>query len=378
MLGPGALRPVEGPGSFGPIGALPGSPRRPRARLARVADVSVVDFSFLQDVASPRREAKASRAAARFIKLVDDEIYESDVAFLGEVGQLDIEFQKRGAFIPVAQYSGRTELTALRSWSHIRRKSADHFSIWYPAEGWLTITQYGRTIDLQPGEFAVTYADEPFRIRNRRGEGQHCRSYHVFVPSYILYGTFPEIRMFCARRFQADAGQAAVARELFMSLFREAERLPPDFEMACAAMAVRASAEAIREAAADELPRPDAARRRIEHVLRFIDLNLEDPELSAERVAKACGVSVRYLHHLMRRDGKTYRAHVRSMRLERAMRLLMNPQFDRYSITEIAYRLGFKSGNHFSQAFRRRFASTPFETRRVRAADVRRARPAAA
>ena len=104
---------------------------------------------------------------------------------------------------------------------------------------------------------------------------------------------------------------------------------------------------------------------RTAHLARiegFVRRNLADPDLGPEEVAAGCGISVRYLHELLRDTNITLGQWVRDTRLQAAMEDLQNPA-NRRSIGEVAYARGFTDQAQFSRAFRARFGVTPSEAR---------------
>ena len=89
-------------------------------------------------------------------------------------------------------------------------------------------------------------------------------------------------------------------------------------------------------------------RLRVERLLRLDD------------VARACAISLRYLHQLFQGTGETAAEHLRRRRLERAHRLLATAGLP---VTHVAYTCGFASPSTFSRAFRAHFGITPSESR---------------
>jgi AraC family transcriptional activator of tynA and feaB len=101
---------------------------------------------------------------------------------------------------------------------------------------------------------------------------------------------------------------------------------------------------------------------RLEEAKRYIDLNLADPTLTPEKVAKALKVSVRGLHLLFEPSGATFGQYVLRRRLEECRAALVNPAADR-SVTDIAFAWGFGSLTTFNRTFRQAFGMAPSETR---------------
>ncbi|BAN26803.1 helix-turn-helix domain-containing protein [Caballeronia insecticola] len=103
--------------------------------------------------------------------------------------------------------------------------------------------------------------------------------------------------------------------------------------------------------------------------LSHIEQNLRDPDLGAESLRRALGISRTALYALFDETGGVAR-HIRDRRLDEAMRRLTAPRHGRERIAEIAYALGFGSEKTFNRAFRERFDCAPGEAREQGAARV--------
>jgi AraC family transcriptional regulator, positive regulator of tynA and feaB len=95
-------------------------------------------------------------------------------------------------------------------------------------------------------------------------------------------------------------------------------------------------------------------------VKKYLGEHLHEPDLRLDDVARACAISLRYLHQLFQGTGETAAEHLRRRRLERAHRLLATA---RLPVTQVAYTCGFASPSTFSRAFRAHFGITPSESR---------------
>lgn len=122
--------------------------------------------------------------------------------------------------------------------------------------------------------------------------------------------------------------------------------------------------ELLRAAVEPGMPSDRGARRDAQRagVRRYIRMNLGDPRLGPESIARAHAMSLRALHALFEHTGESVAALVRRSRLARCRADLERP--DGGSITEIAFRWGFGDAAHFSTAFKREFGVTPREVRR--------------
>lgn len=100
------------------------------------------------------------------------------------------------------------------------------------------------------------------------------------------------------------------------------------------------------------------------HAKAFIEANLDDPELDPEKVARSSFISTRYLHKLFQAEGLTVCEWIRTMRLDRCQRDLLNPRLADHTILEIASRWGLPSAPHFSRLFHATYGRSPREYRR--------------
>lgn len=98
---------------------------------------------------------------------------------------------------------------------------------------------------------------------------------------------------------------------------------------------------------------------RLRAIKSDIIANLEDEGLTIAALAARHRVTTRYVHVLFEREGITYTQFVLHQRLERAFRLLRDPRFATWSISSIAYEVGFGDLSYFNRTFRRKYSQTP-------------------
>lgn len=102
---------------------------------------------------------------------------------------------------------------------------------------------------------------------------------------------------------------------------------------------------------------------RLALIRDFVEANLEDPELTPFRVARALEISPRYLRKLMELNGETLSSLILRRRLEESAKRLASVLCRRRTVTDIAFSLGFNSTAHFARVFKARFGLTPSEHR---------------
>ncbi|MGW3233766.1 helix-turn-helix domain-containing protein [Kitasatospora sp. NPDC001095] len=124
-----------------------------------------------------------------------------------------------------------------------------------------------------------------------------------------------------------------------------------------------------RSAASTPHARPTATRPTDElsgvndavlfRVRQFVRRHLSDPGLTPEGVARAQGISVRYLHRLFEGEGRTLCEWIREQRLEGCRRALLATPAHSLSVGLIARRWGFTSPGQLSRAFRGAYGLSP-------------------
>lgn len=108
--------------------------------------------------------------------------------------------------------------------------------------------------------------------------------------------------------------------------------------------------------------RPGIRAARLRGIKTAIESELGEPDLSIHGVARN-GISPRYVRKLFRDEETTFSDFVLNRRLDRAHRLLRQPEHAASTITAIAYLCGFGDLSYFNRTFRRRYGMTPSEHR---------------
>src|SRR6266702_1665162 len=102
-------------------------------------------------------------------------------------------------------------------------------------------------------------------------------------------------------------------------------------------------------------------------IINFIEAHLNDPDLTPTRIAEACKMTARYLHHLFSDQDETVARYILRRRLEACSRALQSGAQRGRTVTAIAFDYGFNSPTHFGRVFRAKFNVTPREYRREKA-----------
>lgn len=98
-------------------------------------------------------------------------------------------------------------------------------------------------------------------------------------------------------------------------------------------------------------------------IINYIEAHLNDPELTPTRIAEACKMTPRYLHHLFSENEETVSRYILRRRLEVCARALVSDAQRGRTVTAIAFDYGFNSPTHFGRVFRAKYGTTPREYR---------------
>ncbi len=99
-------------------------------------------------------------------------------------------------------------------------------------------------------------------------------------------------------------------------------------------------------------------------VVRYIEENLRDPELSPASIAQGLRISPRYLRTIFARTGEKVSAYTIRRRLEECAKQICDPSWSGHTLTEIAFAWGFNSAAHFTRTFHEQHGMPPREYRR--------------
>jgi AraC-like DNA-binding protein len=119
-------------------------------------------------------------------------------------------------------------------------------------------------------------------------------------------------------------------------------------------------------AAAVQAPVVTGQQRGVSAAVEYIRQHFTEP-LKVTRVAKVAGFTPNYFSELFKqREGKTFRAYVLDLRIERARELLSSTNLP---VTRVARLSGFNSLEYFARVFRRTTRATPLAYRKKRFAN---------
>jgi len=256
-------------------------------------------------------------------------------------------------------------ISGFRSQRHIEADGLDSLSIGFIVEGArVTEDNSGQETRTTAGQFFVYDGASPSRFR-----WTHHRALYLVIRRDQVAAAIgkAEVKADTLAARLATSPVAPLLREHFLSMSRHMTQLSPLQQAFVLNQAVELALLAL-VSPTHIRQHPLAPSTLAETAMGYIGLNLRDPALSAEKVAKALGVSRATLYRAFLDQGCGIAEAIRDARLEKA-RALLEAAARETSVTDIALQCGILDTVNFSRQFRRRFglAPTDFKLERLSA-----------
>lgn len=256
----------------------------------------------------------------------------------------------------------RTGLAFRRSWSHIRHDKTNVTVFWFMRRGQMTLSHPGGRYVINPHECTLTKSSKAFYMELTPDEGGVVEVMHVVVPSHKLYSIFSDT-LEMGRSFPASGGELSIIERILSLVFEEDEQIDPDIAELLVQTLLNGLSKTIARISGAAAPRCSITDKRISDITRFINQHFPNPDLNAKMVADSCGISPRYLCYILKKSELSFSNLLWERRMNTAYDWLKDGKMQHYSISEIAYLVGFKSSAHFSRMFKLRFSVAPREFR---------------
>jgi AraC-like DNA-binding protein len=250
-----------------------------------------------------------------------------------------------------------TTYDLVRTRREVSSAPADNYSIYLQLRGETVITQGDETFTFAPNDIGLSDLRQPFRAAVAGGG----RRITTVIPRDLIDRRAPWLKRKPALNYlAAGAPYVDLARRHIVALAEN-----PAIGESAASLLAENLCNLLALASAVDVPASSLQPElQIEAMLAFCRRHLHDPALAPQMAADALGISVRTLHLRFKRTGKSFGRFVLEERLKACAQALRDPNQQRGSVSEIAYRWGFNDLSHFNRSFRAHFAMTPREWRR--------------
>lgn len=243
----------------------------------------------------------------------------------------------------------------------VARTRTAMFFLHMQLEGESVNRQDGREAHLRPGDFTLCDTTRPYEILF----DQPNRMFVLGIPDTLMRRHLACPESVVAIPMSGETGLSGLLSQFLRGFWRQCqENIDPIVapKLTRAILDLTASAyTSVPQAESDRSSLVTAHRIRI---VNFIEAHLGDPDLTPMKVAMACKMTPRYLHHLFSHESETVARYILRRRLEECSRALTIPAQRGRTVTAIAFDFGFNSPTHFGRVFRSRYGVTPREYRR--------------
>jgi len=259
--------------------------------------------------------------------------------------------------------AGRVRLDPVyveRTPSQIRRRSGDYVFIPMPLKNALRLRQRGREAVADRSQFAFAASADAYVYMH----DEAIDAVTLRIDAAEARNRVPNVEDLTATSFPCHGNAAALFLDYARSFCLNAGTLDPQagamtarhlLDLFALAVLGQSGAGASTESAVRE-----ANRQRI---LRHVEARLGDADLGTASVARALGLSERYIQKLLSERSETLSGVIRDRRIAEARRLLADPAARCHSIAAIAYQIGFTDPAYFSRVFREATGVSPRDYR---------------
>ena len=215
-----------------------------------------------------------------------------------------------------------------------------------------------REIHFRPGQTAIVTSATAYEVKIPSG-----RFVSVCMPRRMLEPLVADVDAATLRPVGRDQDAAQLLWR-YLRIVGEhpsgsaAGQLAADHVRDLTALVVGATRDGKEQATGRGLAAVRLAALKADCVAHF-----DRPDFNIGQLAVRAGLSPRSVRALFESEGTTFTDVVRSARLERARRLLADPQFEGRRVAEIAFESGFSDLSYFNRCFRQRYGLTPSEFR---------------
>ncbi len=246
--------------------------------------------------------------------------------------------------------------------SHVARTRSAMFFLHLMLEGESINRQDGREAHLKAGDFTLCDSTRHYEIQFPAAN----RMLVLGIPDAKIRRHIACPESLVAVPMTSSNGVSGLLSRFIRNFWTECTQ---ELEDAAAARVTLAILNLLGATYAD-LPRAQAGRSSLAiahriRIINFIEAHLSDPDLTPTRVAEACKMTPRYLHHLFSEEEETVSRCILRRRLEACAQALLSRAQRGRTVTSIAFDYGFNSPTHFGRVFRAKYEMTPRDYRRI-------------
>ncbi len=223
-------------------------------------------------------------------------------------------------------------------------------------EGVCHVSQDGRNITLQPGDFTILNTARAFDLKCP----QQMEQYSLRLPWDRMRQDLISPEKITGTAIKGSSGIGAIASRFLRDFVENSSQLnETEVNSLTYSLIGILNTAALSRMGKEARETSESHDFQLQQIRLYIEENIKDQEISAEKVAVAHGITTRYLHKLFEIENTSFSRFIWDRRLEHCRRDIENPYMLGQFISEIAYSWGFNSSSHFSRLFKKRYNISP-------------------
>lgn len=233
-----------------------------------------------------------------------------------------------------------------RAGEHIARNMDDAYSILFPLDHAVSVSQRGKSTSVKGGDFAFFNVAETLEYQQNQPTSMQL----FLAPGAMLRDRIPDADDGVAQTFM-HAATHMIFIESAHSFCANAASLNASEIAKVTAGLIDLLALVLLGAdiSCTETSVISAHRRR---ALKLIEQHYADPAFDVERLVRLMGLSDRYIQRIFASNEETCSEVIRDRRIREAQRLLASRSSSGVMVSQVAYAVGFSDPAHFSRVFR--------------------------
>ncbi|OEJ23413.1 hypothetical protein AR457_01665 [Streptomyces agglomeratus] len=258
------------------------------------------------------------------------------------------------------------EFSPVRAWRsarHIRQGDPEGYQLVLVTQGSFRVSQEGREA-LVAGDFVLSDTSSPM-LTECFSAGDPIHALTLQIPRSALPLSPRKLEPLLVRPLPAHKGATAILAGFLRTLHAQGAHCGTEalLSMGSATVDLVTACLAQHLHSLDEAPVEARSQLMLQRILRFIEHNLGDPDLSPRTIAERHNISLRTLYTLFDGEPASIAGVIRRRRLERCHTDLARPEMDHRTVQAISARWGFTNPATFSRTFRDAYGTTPTEHR---------------
>lgn len=239
-------------------------------------------------------------------------------------------------------------------------EEAERHDLIIPNRGDIRFCQHDRNGVVREGEYVLLNRAHFYEMSSMTG----LDYWRITLPSADLKGRLSSIEDHVGKRFEQHGPMARLLRDFIATVAQTFAAEPPPNPEALATEIISLAMLALSAERREAAPNWRNSRYMLkQRIFEFIEVHLDDTELSPKKIAQANRISPSYLYSLFADNNTTVNQFIQARRLQKAYEMLVTDSNGALTVSEIAYLVGFKNASHFSRTFSRHFRIAPRDAR---------------